>query len=191
MAFIFVKRASVLLAVLLFCLVSDIASCLSSDAPSSPQAAAFTAVSSATASSSSKPPSTSAPMTMDEESTSNAAQENASSENDNNSNMLPQLPASTDDDDDNKNIPRIQLGESISFERLGPIILNSDGTTRTIDNWSELSESERAVAWRRIAKRNADRREALLLRNEEEQDLEEANGNKKEGSNKAEGKDEL
>jgi hypothetical protein len=190
MAFIFVKRASVLLAVLLFCLVSDIASCLSSDAPSSPQAAAFTAVSSATASSSSKLPSTSAPMTMDEESTSNAAQENASSENDSNSNMLPQLPASTDDDN-NKNIPRIQLGESISFERLGPIILNSDGTTRTIDNWSELSESERAVAWRRIAKRNADRREALLLRNEEEQDLEEANGNKKEGSNKAEGKDEL
>jgi predicted Fe-S protein YdhL (DUF1289 family) len=45
---------------------------------------------------------------------------------------------------------------------MGPVIINTDGTTRRISNWNELSEQEREVSWRRIAKRNEERREKLL-----------------------------
>ena len=46
-------------------------------------------------------------------------------------NEIPQLPASSGD----PNIPSIKLGETIRFEEWGPIILNTDGTTRRIENW--------------------------------------------------------
>mmetsp|Transcript_17977 Transcript_17977/g.48890 ORF Transcript_17977/g.48890 Transcript_17977/m.48890 type:complete len:152 (-) Transcript_17977:347-802(-) len=59
-------------------------------------------------------------------------------------------------------IPSIRLGESIRFEQWGPIILNSDGTTRRIANWDQLTEHEKKVTWRRISKRNEERRLALL-----------------------------
>ena len=64
-------------------------------------------------------------------------------------------------------IRSIKLGESISFEEFGPIILNTDGTTRRIDNWDTLTEHEKAVSWRRISKRNEQRRQALLKQMEE------------------------
>ena len=41
--------------------------------------------------------------------------------------------------DPNSDIPSIRLGESISFEEWGPIILNRDGTTRRISNWDTLT----------------------------------------------------
>ena len=41
--------------------------------------------------------------------------------------------------DPNSNLPSIKLGETISFEEWGPIILNSDGTTRRISNWDTLT----------------------------------------------------
>ncbi len=52
--------------------------------------------------------------------------------------------------------------ESIRFEEMGPVIINADGTTRRIDNWDQMTKGEQEVAWRRIAKRNEERREALL-----------------------------
>ena len=55
----------------------------------------------------------------------------------------------------------ISLGESIKFEELGPIIINTDGTTRRIENWNTLSPQEKASSWRLISKRNAQRLEAL------------------------------
>jgi hypothetical protein len=70
-------------------------------------------------------------------------------------------------DDRNKNVTSIQLGETISFAQLGPIILNADGTTRRIDNWNSLSKQEQEVTWRRIKKRNAERREKLLQQQKE------------------------
>jgi hypothetical protein len=70
--------------------------------------------------------------------------------------------------DNDENITSIQLGETISFTELGPIILNTDGTIRRIDNWKELSKQEQEVTWRRIKKRNAERRELLLLQQNEE-----------------------
>lgn len=44
---------------------------------------------------------------------------------------IPQLPAP----DPDKDIPSIQLGETIKFDEIGPVIINTDGTSRRIDNW--------------------------------------------------------
>ncbi len=59
-------------------------------------------------------------------------------------------------------IPRIRLGDTISFEEMGPVIINADGSTRRIDNWDKMTKHEQEVAWRRISKRNEARRAALL-----------------------------
>ena len=71
---------------------------------------------------------------------------------------VPQLPPPDADSD----LPRIRLGETIKFEEMGPIILNADGTTRRIQNWDQMTEHEREVTWRRISKRNEERRLKLL-----------------------------
>jgi predicted Fe-S protein YdhL (DUF1289 family) len=63
----------------------------------------------------------------------------------------------------------------MKLDHLGPIIINTDGTTRRIDNWDTLSEREKETTWRRIKKRNAERREMLeakLKAEEEPKDLE-------------------
>jgi len=61
------------------------------------------------------------------------------------------------------------FSESITFEAMGPVIINSDGTTRRIDNWDQMTEKEQEVAWRRISKRNEARRKALLEQQQEQQ----------------------
>ena len=75
--------------------------------------------------------------------------------------------------DPDSNLPSIKLGETKSFEEMGPVIINSDGTTRRIDNWDTLTEKEREVAWRRISKRNEERRKLLL---EQQQQQSEGDG---------------
>ena len=75
--------------------------------------------------------------------------------------IVPQLPASTSSSKDS-NIPVLQLGESMTLEHLGPVIINVDGTTRRIQNWDNMTAHEREVTWRRISKRNQQRRDALL-----------------------------
>jgi hypothetical protein len=75
-----------------------------------------------------------------------------------NANDVPRLPPP----DPNSNLPRIRLGETISFEEMGPIILNTDGTTRRIENWDTLTKQEQEVTWRRISQRNEVRRQMLL-----------------------------
>ncbi|CAB9505105.1 expressed unknown protein [Seminavis robusta] len=87
----------------------------------------------------------------------------AASDDTNKGDEVPQLP----DADPNANIPRIKLGETISFEEMGPVILNSDGSTRRIDNWDQLTEREKEVTWRRISKRNEERRKILLAKQQE------------------------
>ena len=42
------------------------------------------------------------------------------------------------------------------------------GTTRSIANWDQMTEQERKVAWRRISKRNEERRNALLEQQQNE-----------------------
>lgn len=65
-------------------------------------------------------------------------------------------------DESDSSIPTIKMGEVISLEEMGPIILNTDGTTRRIDNWDTMTKSEQEVAWRRISKRNKKRKEILM-----------------------------
>mmetsp|Transcript_17029 Transcript_17029/g.20791 ORF Transcript_17029/g.20791 Transcript_17029/m.20791 type:complete len:157 (-) Transcript_17029:345-815(-) len=55
----------------------------------------------------------------------------------------------------------LKFGETLKLDHLGPIILNTDGTTRRIANWDTLTEGEREVSWRRIKKRNEERRKVL------------------------------
>jgi hypothetical protein len=98
----------------------------------------------------------------------------------------PTIPQLLPSSDENKNIPRIQLGETISFEDMGPIIINVDGTTRRIDNWNELSEQEQKVTWRRISKRNEERRAQLLKLQQEEGDEEQQEGTAKDCGDDAE-----
>lgn len=71
-------------------------------------------------------------------------------------------------DPKDSNVPSIKLGETIRFEEWGPIILNSDGTTRRIANWDQMTEQEKEVTWRRISKRNEQRRLQLLEKMKEE-----------------------
>lgn len=78
---------------------------------------------------------------------------------------IPLLPEA----DPNSNIPKINLGETIRFEEMGPIILNSDGTTRRIANWDQMTEQEQKTTWRRISKRNEERRQMLLKQQQEAQ----------------------
>jgi hypothetical protein len=67
------------------------------------------------------------------------------------------LPPIPDED-----IPKLEVnGSSVKLDKLGPIIINSDGTTQRISNWDKLSEIEQKKAWRIIAKRNKKRLEAL------------------------------
>ena len=75
-------------------------------------------------------------------------------------------------DESDENITSIKLGETISFAELGPIILNTDGTTRRIDNWKTLTKQEQETTWRRIQKRNAERRQQLLLEQEQQKEAE-------------------
>lgn len=80
---------------------------------------------------------------------------------------IPQLPTA----DPDKDIPTIKLGETISFEEMGPVIINLDGTTRRIDNWETMTEQEQKVAWRRISKRNEERRKILLEQQQKQQEM--------------------
>lgn len=69
------------------------------------------------------------------------------------------LPASTNI---NGEINRqINLGETISLEELGPIIINADGTTRRITNWLDLNKEEQENSWRVISARNLKRLKVL------------------------------
>ena len=56
----------------------------------------------------------------------------------------------------------------LQLEALGPIVLNSDGSMSRIPNWAEMSSEEKASAQRLIAKRNARRKDELLLKLSEE-----------------------
>ena len=71
---------------------------------------------------------------------------------------LPQLPAG---DPNDTSVPTLKLGESMPFAEMGPVIINADGTTRSIANWDKMTKKEQEVTWRRISKRNQERRAKL------------------------------
>ena len=53
------------------------------------------------------------------------------------------------------------MGEKMSFPEFGPIIVNSDGSTRRITNWDQMTSAEQERTMKRISKRNAERIAAL------------------------------
>ena len=65
-----------------------------------------------------------------------------------------------------------RAGEKVALDHLGPLIVNPDGSLRRIANWQSLSEGERTVALRRVAKRNAER----LAKLEEQQQQQQQQG---------------
>lgn len=65
-------------------------------------------------------------------------------------------------------------GVGIKLDKLGPIVVNTDGTLTRISNWGDMSEGERQTALRRIARRNKERTEQLRR-------LEEQDGSDKQG----------
>ena len=50
-----------------------------------------------------------------------------------------------------------------------PLVVAEDGTLSRIPNWSELSEGEQEIAWRRISKKNEQR--LARLREQESEEL--------------------
>ena len=56
---------------------------------------------------------------------------------------------------------KLNLGETLSLDDMGPIVINTDGTMRRITNWNKMTKREQKVALKRIAKRNKKRLAAL------------------------------
>lgn len=69
---------------------------------------------------------------------------------------------------------RIALGETLKLDHLGPIIINTDGTTMRIDNWDTLTKAEQTKTWQLISARNQKRIEALKKQLEEAREREAA-----------------
>ncbi|CAG7851227.1 SubName: Full=Uncharacterized protein {ECO:0000313/EMBL:CCA74850.1} [Serendipita indica DSM 11827] len=62
------------------------------------------------------------------------------------------LPAPEDVKDDDKTT--LELNSTIKLDKLGPMIVNSDGTISRISNWQEMSQLERDRTVRILLKRN-------------------------------------
>jgi len=60
---------------------------------------------------------------------------------------------------------------------MGPVIINTDGTTRQIANWDQMTKREQEVTWKRISKRNEERRKALLEQQKNEEKEKEGDEN--------------
>lgn len=64
------------------------------------------------------------------------------------------LPSSTES---SEGVRQFSLGQTLKLDELGPIIINTDGTTRRISNWDTLSKQEQETTWRVIRIRNQKR----------------------------------
>jgi len=68
--------------------------------------------------------------------------------------------------DENVPVLDASTGGTVKMDALGPIVVNENGSLSRITNWDALSEREREVAKRRIAKRNKERLAALKASDE-------------------------
>jgi hypothetical protein len=57
--------------------------------------------------------------------------------------------------------PKQNVSETMKFDHLGPIIINSDGSTSRISNWDTMTETEQQKTLKLIARRNQIRRDNL------------------------------
>ena len=68
-----------------------------------------------------------------------------------------------------------ELSDKLSEELLSSVLsfkITNYPYLQRIDNWATLTEHEKEVTWRRIRKRNAERREALEAKQKEQEALE-------------------
>jgi len=70
------------------------------------------------------------------------------------------LPAPSGDD---ASVPKLDInsGESIAMDAMGPVVVIDDGSLSRIANWPMLTDREKEVTQRRIAKRNKERLDRL------------------------------
>mmetsp|Transcript_9633 Transcript_9633/g.13744 ORF Transcript_9633/g.13744 Transcript_9633/m.13744 type:complete len:190 (+) Transcript_9633:3-572(+) len=74
------------------------------------------------------------------------------------SNEIPQLLALPAPEDVSSSVTLdVSTGQPVVIDRLGPVVVNVDGTLSRIANWDEMTERERALTQRRISKRNVER----------------------------------
>lgn len=79
---------------------------------------------------------------------------------------IPALPSPADYSEGPTRV--LQLGgDAIKMDDLGPIIINTDGTTRRIANWQTLTAAEQKNTIRLISARNKKRIEALQQKAEQ------------------------
>ncbi|KAL1525948.1 hypothetical protein AB1Y20_020774 [Prymnesium parvum] len=55
----------------------------------------------------------------------------------------------------------VTTGQAVVLDRLGPVVVNTDGTLSRVSNWEELSAQEQEATKRRISKRNVERLRAF------------------------------
>ncbi|CAE6395501.1 unnamed protein product [Rhizoctonia solani] len=65
------------------------------------------------------------------------------------------LPAPDESSTTDSEVTTLEVGgKSISFDKLGPMIVNSDGTLSRIANWQEMTAAEQKNTIRVLSKRN-------------------------------------
>lgn len=70
----------------------------------------------------------------------------------------------------------VNTDQTISFDHLGPIVVNTDGTMSRITNWDKMAPIERENTMRILGKRNKSRLEALKKKEVEAEAKAEAHG---------------
>ena len=65
----------------------------------------------------------------------------------------------------------VSTGEAVTLDHIGPVVVNTDGTLSRITSWHRMTDDERRVAKRRIAKRNVERLKVFAERGELKRDL--------------------
>ena len=73
------------------------------------------------------------------------------------------LPAPRDDGESSGGTITLDAstGEPAVMDHLGPVVVNADGTLARISNWDEMTDKEKQLTKRRIAKRNIERLQTL------------------------------
>ncbi|KAJ1306619.1 hypothetical protein OPQ81_007616 [Rhizoctonia solani] len=65
------------------------------------------------------------------------------------------LPPPDEASKDDSGVTTLEVGgKSISFDKLGPMVVNSDGTLSRIANWQEMTVAEQKNTIRVLSKRN-------------------------------------
>ena len=58
-------------------------------------------------------------------------------------------------------VTKLSIGETVSMDEMGPMVINKDGTISRITNWDVKLPHEKEAILKVISKRNAERRKIL------------------------------